>query len=206
MAHSSRKMGTTSPVKRVISAVWVVLLLLLACYSGFRAGDALATALSEGTFVLWRQLEAPPEDVASILTSNTYIVQIETRSGEVYQAEISKCLQSAGGCWEKANRTYELEPPYWHKGSRCRSCFQEMKEPPGRIVECGSATLPFECYREAHYALLEDGTIWVWQHAVCGLGPGGVLNVGNMLICGTTSLGLLLGLGISVVFPKVCRA
>ena len=199
-------MGIVKPVRRVIFAVLIVLFLLLGSYSGFNVGDALATALYEGTFVQWRQLEVPPEDVANLLTSNTYIVQIETSSGKVYQAEISKCLQTTEGCWEKASRTYEIEPPYWHKGSRCRSDFQAMKEPPGRVVECGSANLPFECYRETHYALFEDGTIWVWQHAVCGLGPSGILNVGNMLICGTILLGLLLGLGISVAFLKVCHA
>ena len=139
---------------------------------GATAALELAVRLSaprlEGAAAPWTSLGHPPGEVVGIVTADSERVRVQVAGGAQYEASRA-CGSASPECWaetgpEGANVQTEIGPA-------CRSRFEGLGDPPGRLVQCAShVELGADVHWEAHYALVESGEVWVWQHAVGALG------------------------------------
>ncbi len=72
------------------------------------------------------------------------------------------------GCWQKVEVDEEIIPL---KDIQEKPAF-DAPNPPGRVVDSVSIPLPAipEVLRQANFAVLEDGSVWVWDYTNLGLG------------------------------------
>ena len=108
------------------------------------------------------------------------------------------------GGWTVSNAPEFDNRFIWYEiTNQCHSRFYEgMKNPPFDTIECchTRAVVP-DGIGEKHYALLNDGNVWIWQYRTYG-GPAGILNIYYGLICCGTDLGLLLGVMLLIYLGK----
>ena len=142
----------------------------------------------------WRRLSVPPAQVVQILGFCERQLCVKTADGKQYQYTAIDCNQSANkSCWSEVTAA-EIEPTIPHLSNPCMYEFQIPSPPPDTIQmlgvkACGSGGDYYESY-----ALLEDGSVWKWDHSISDLAPLGMI---NGLILGV-SLGLFAGLLIAI--------
>ena len=178
--------ATRQPARTSGLAVVVCLLLVCSPCLGLAGGAAYLNVQGDGRFARWRSLAAPPEPAVSFVAADPFQVYVNTTSGQVYRCAHGQ--QPAGRqCWLLADEPYAItaETDFEH------SVFGgAVPPPPGDTTDTVYVSLFQEdAAYEARYALLTDGTIWVWEYAtdsnqslivllagpVLGLALGGVV-------------------------------
>lgn len=137
----------------------------------------ISTYYSEGAFEDWRSLGVPPyaiKEVAAVYfdaASEATIMTTTVGSDLFQQGALSLCSNAV--CWEQVesipltNDLSELTTT-----ALCQSDFRKIALPPSTPVWCANfSDVGFGTHfvREAHFAMLEDGDVWVWQF-VPGMG------------------------------------
>lgn len=180
--------------KRLVSFILLapilsVLLLLpiLGCLGGARYG----TAWHRGTILEWKPLEPPPEKATEILAAgagsgDSWAVYVKTTNQKVYSCSYEICWIEKTVVPEDLRANPPCDPPVYF----------EVPSPPGQVVDSREAQA---CNSEAGYqvnfVVLEDGSVWRWQHYTTAFSLLERLFVST--ICGSI-LGLSGGLGVTV--------
>ena len=125
------------------------------------------TSAVEAEAVEWRPLGAPPGKAVKIL--GTYLpppaLCVETDDGGRYQ--YIGCPDKPGpDCWRGVEACEEASLP---KGAPEVLEFT-ARNPPGRVVDSVVIQIPIEFSEQTtNYAVLEDGSVWVWDYTRNGL-------------------------------------
>jgi hypothetical protein len=175
--------------KQIIFVVLTMLLVLIGMLAGGYVGSWSA-ANSIQSHEDWRPLSMPPAQVVQLLGFCDRAICVETEDGRRYRYIGIDCQQtSSEDCWREEPAA-ELESTIAHLYNPCMYEFQIPGPPPDTIQmlgvkACGSGGDYYESY-----ALLEDGSVWKWDHSISDLAPLGIL---DGLILGVL-LGLVVGL------------
>jgi hypothetical protein len=185
----------------IFVVVIVVLLPITGAYFGFTVGRLWAEAQNEGARANWQFLGSPPGSISRVVGADMESVYVEVASGQVYRGA-RECGGGASGCWEIA--TEIRQEPYFAISSRCDTHFTMMEDPPAEVVQCASVVTggPSENW-EAHYALLEDGNIWVWHYVMWNL-EFPLLQVGFIVPCVGMVVGALGGICVACGMIGLC--
>jgi hypothetical protein len=126
---------------------------------------------ADGAFERWHSLGAPPYGIGEITSiyfdahSEATIVLTSADNERLQQGAVSAC--GAAGCWHQVD-TIPVGND-WSElaiAERCQSEYARQAAPPGALLWCASywdVAFGTHFIREAHFALLEDGSVWVWQ-------------------------------------------
>ncbi len=176
---------------------WLVLglaLLGLLCL-GLLAGLALAQPAARGALSRWQRLPAPPSPAVKIvagglgLSNGSWYIYIRAADGQNYYCP----PYSSGNCWRPAppapNVPVSLpcEPPARFS----------VPAPPGRAVDTLQAqACNAEAAYQVNFAVLDDGSVWRWQHFTSGLAA---IATWLLFALGGAVVGLLLWAIVAVV-------
>lgn len=180
-------MSPSTPAARApsrTSALAVLVFLLLICSPCLGLGGGLAYLRLEGQGALarWRPLAALPETAVAFVTADPNRVYVSTVSGQVYV-----CRHNAptdGQCWLLAEEPYTIasESDFEH------SVFTgQVPPPPGDLIDTVYVSIFYgDAAFEARYALLADGSVWVWEYSASS-------NMALLVLLAGPVIGLVLG-------------
>jgi hypothetical protein len=143
---------------------------------------------ADGAFERWHSLGAPPEGVGEVASvyfdarSEATIVLTSAENQLLQQGARSAC--GAAGCWRQVDTLPAGND--WSElaiAERCQSEYARQAAPPGALLWCASywdVAFGTHFVREAHFALLEDGSVWVWQF-IPGMGALLIMLLGGFL-------------------------
>lgn len=153
-----------------------------------------------GENVKWSSMGNPGSEITHIIIPTRNAVFVETTKGSFYEGTLG-----CDSCWEKISDPslipVAIENPIdsVQIGSQCQPKYYKMQEPPFKSVLCASYFVGFETSFEVHYALLEDGNIWSWEHNSTK-GGGGVYYIEKFFRYTLgTGIGIVIGFGFSFV-------
>jgi hypothetical protein len=167
-------------VKKIIRVAGVVVgCTVLGFLGGLVIQSPLSKVISEGAFTRWCSLGSPSERITNLLWIGQYgpdhVIYAETEAGNVY-----RCCPQGPGQWERAERPeYVWDQECWRLPPRA--------SPPPRPVRACVEIGAYEwgTYR-TQFALLDDGTVWMWHHET---------NIGTLfvIVCWSSLLGGVVG-------------
>jgi len=161
-------------------ALVVVGCTVLGFIGGLVIQSPLSKVISEGAFTRWRSLGSPSERMISLLGIGQYgpdhVVYAETEAGNVY-----RCCPRSVGQWERA------EPPKYVSDQPCWRLPRRASPPPRPVRDCVEIAMYEWATDRTQFALLDDGTVWMWHHHV---GLETLLRI----VCGSSLLGGVFGL------------
>jgi hypothetical protein len=147
-------------MRRIIRfALIVVACTVLGLLAGLVLQSPILKVISEGTFTRWRSIGSPSEEISSLLGVGQYgpghVVYVETEAGDVY-----RCCPQAPGQWEKTDLTRYMYD------QACVDLPRRAAPPPQPALACVEIAAYEWVTDRTQYALLEDGTVWIWHHHV----------------------------------------
>lgn len=153
-------------------------------------------------------LGAPPEPVAQIASANTFDITVQTTGNHYYRCAAEAFSQGAG-CWQTTGAPGEKTRDILNQPQIDDAKFAP---PPGKIREHWTVTFYDSIggfITESRYALLEDGTVWVWQADTSqflnvSLGVEQALGAGVGLCC-MSLLGLLVALLLGFILARTAK-
>lgn len=162
---------------------------------GFTVGFRSIGAAGNAAVGRWRSLGAPPVRPAGIVDASPGRIHVRGEDGSLLECDHTGPTRD-NACWKKAEQPVQkdgrVELGVTYRG--------EIPPLPGPMVE--ALDLVFYQYAESatymRYALLEDGSVWVWEHhadantsllvlfagPVCGLALAIVIVVVMWLVIG----------------------
>jgi hypothetical protein len=171
---------SAAPLPSRTSALAVVVFVILICSPclGLGGGLAYLNAESAGRWARWRSLASPPEMAVGFVTADPSVVYVTTATGLVYACNHGG--DPAGrSCWQAAEAPYTINSETDFE----RSVFSgAVPPPPGEVTDVVYTSLIYaDAAYEARYALLADGSVWVWEYGGGAYGPLVVLLAGPVL-------------------------
>jgi len=144
----------------------------------------------------WQLLDSPIR-FTQIIGANSDMVWAQNADGQLYVWNFDCNLQPKCNQWVQTNNMDTgLQYPLAKKDNTCllsgESGLHPLKDPPGKIVECGQLNFNF-------YVLLEDGTIWYWH----GHYPGDGLPIEVYI---SAFVGIILGIIASMAVFSVSKS
>ena len=174
---------------------FVLLIILLTLFSTFVGGytGLSYSATSIQSHKDWQQLNVAPTRVVQLLGFCDRAICVETYDGKRYR--YIGCNHSTDeACWTEVT-AQEIEPIIPQLYNPCMYEF-EIPSPPTDTIQllgakvCGSGGDYYQSY-----ALLEDGSVWKWDHSIGDLAGLGMLP--------GIILGALVGLGIGLLIAII---
>lgn len=182
-----------------------LLLLFVGAIAGFKIGSHFVDLQSSGVFASWKLLDGPYK-FKEIVDANSSMVWVKAIDGKIYSwdCQYHECRWiEVENVPADAHENYQGmgEQPL-NKGDTCPAdeSFAPSEEPPGKIVECALGW-----YRAtdagfgSYFVLLEDGTIWSWQHT------SDVINASMTIIPLSVLDGLLVGSAIFFIIILIMK-
>jgi hypothetical protein len=145
-------------MKRSILTLLTILLALALPILGIALGVQLGAAWNTGSLARWERLPDLPASPIQIVGGTTSLVYVKTADGQVYT-----CTPAGGECWTRADAPLDLDPI----DAACAEypLRYAMSAPPGNIIDSlQTQWCHFEAGEQTGYAILDDGTVWMWQH------------------------------------------
>jgi hypothetical protein len=180
-------------------AFLVVIFLLLP--SGFLAGGQAGSWYADKSIQSseeWQSLGKPPAPAIQILGLCEGVICVKSSDGRSYRRNTVDCDELANNCWlEVSSDNSELPSPRIY--NRCMYEFK-IPDPPANTIqiigvkECGSGG---DIYQS--FALLEDGSIWAWNHSIYDL--AGLVILLQVFLAAL--IGLVVGLVIAVILFRI---
>ncbi len=183
-------------MKKLNSLIVFVLITTLASPIGTGAGFMVGRAWNSGAFVRWRRLPDPPMRPVQIVGGSTTTVFIATTDGQGYY-----CSLSDGKCWVKYDEPVSTSPN--NEDCERYPVHYSVSAPPGKVIDSlQTQWCHFEAGAEVDYAILEDGSIWMWNHF-----DANFLNLARAFGSAGVgcSLGLLAGIAVSIFYWRKGR-
>ncbi len=140
--------------------LFISLLLLIGLpLLGVRGGFALLDAWNKADAGSWRSLGRPAEMPTAIVDANMDVVYVRGRDGSLFVCDHTGPTRD-NACWQEVEevgeRGYGVEHANTYRG--------EIPAPPGTVKETLDVSQHFaERASHARYALLEDGSVWLWD-------------------------------------------
>jgi hypothetical protein len=181
----------STPSRTSLLALAVLAILLCSPCLGLGGGLAYVSAAGQGRWARWRSLSAPPAGATALVTADPNVVYVEAAEGGVYVCAHNGDAAGAG-CWTAAALPYNVasEADFEH------AVFSgTVPPPPGEAVDQLYVSIFFaEAAFEARYAVLADGTVWVWEYSANSYDSLVALLLGPVigLVLGLAAIGLLL--------------
>ncbi len=129
---------------------------------------------STGQFEPWKSLGSPPEPATRIIGICYKRVCVETADHTQY-FECSSIYEDED-CWKRIDLKVDQIVPL--SSERYNSCPFEFNipKPPADTIQLESET-SCDSYggNQTHYALQNDGTVWMWSFNISGLAPFAIL-------------------------------
>jgi len=140
----------------VISLLLLIGLPLL----GIPAGSALLSAWNRAETRSWEALGRPAQVPIAIEDADLDEVWVRAEDESLYVCNRTGPTRD-NACWREADQVGEVDPGAHHNESYGR----EVPPPPGTVVEFVHVSW-YHAEREEHvrYALLEDGSVWLWDY------------------------------------------
>ncbi len=183
MTASSR-----APGSKTWLAVAVVAILVLSPCVGLSGGVAYLLAYREGTFSRWRSLGSPPAPAMALYAGDTTVIYAAAADGNVYSCPPTS--QAREACWTPAAPPYTVDSRADYEHSVISG---DPPPPPETPVDVLYVSRFYaELAVEARYALLPDGTVWVWYHESAGY-------LSLLVLLGSPVLGFGLGFVLAVI-------
>lgn len=152
----------SAPSRVSLLAITVLIILLCSPCLGLGGSVVYLNLGGDGRFSRWRSLSSPPAGAVALVTADPNVVYAEAADGGVYVCSHNGRAAGAG-CWAAAEPPYEVSSDADFE----RSFFTgTVPPPPGETVDQLYVSLDFvELGLEARYAVLADGTVWVWEYS-----------------------------------------
>jgi hypothetical protein len=183
-----------APARASVLALVVLAILLCSPCLGLGGGLAYVNAALQGRFARWRSLAAPPSGAVALITADPNLVYVETASAAVFACAHNGRAAGAG-CWAAAEPPFDIAP----QADFERAVFSgDVPPPPGDLVDQLPVSIILaDAGFEARYAVLGDGTVWVWEYSAGGYDSLAALLLGPVvgLGAGLLVIGLLVLLG-----------
>jgi hypothetical protein len=183
-----------APSRSSVLALAVLVILLCSPCLGLGGGLAYVNALGQGRFARWRSLNAPPAGAAALVTADPNLVYVESGSGAIFVCAHNGRAAGAA-CWVTAQPPYAIAA----EADFERAVFSgAVPPPPGDPVDQLPVSIILaDAAWEARYAVLSDGTVWVWEYSAGGYDSLVALLLGPVvgLVLGLIVIGLLVLLG-----------
>jgi len=175
-----------SPRARLLLVTGAVLT-MLPCL-GLGGSTAFLFARRTGLLLHWRSLGAPPSTGIDIVTGDTAVVYVLGADGAYYGCQHGG-TRADRDCWFEAAEPYAID----HRTILDQRFYDEDVQPPsGIVMDTLEVTVRYaEDIFESRYALLSDGTIWLWEYDVGAYHTITVLVLG---LVGGTALGILIAI------------
>ena len=165
---------------------------------GLNGGFALLRSCQRADAAEWESLGQPPEPPVEIVDAGLSKVYVRVDGGSLFECDHIRAPYD-DRCWNEVIEVGALDP-----GLEYRNTFAgEIPAPPGPVVQ--SLDLSWhraERAKHRRYALLEDGSVWLWDYnadantglltlmggPVCGLGLAIVVVILIWLAAGVRAL------------------
>ena len=184
-------------MKKLNLLILFVLTVTLVSPIGAGVGFMVGRAWNSGAFAHWRRLPDPPMRPVQIVGGSTTTVFIETTDGQVYY-----CNHEDDKCWVKYNDP--VSPSTKNDYCEQHPFRYVVSAAPGKVIDyLQTQWCHFEAGSEADYAILEDGSVWMWNHF-----DANFLNLARAFGAagGGCSVGLLAGIAVSIYSWRRGRA
>jgi hypothetical protein len=188
---------TETAPQRPTWLVWLLLgvMLLGLPVLGLLGGFRVAEAAVSGALTRWQRLPDPPQPAAEILAAGSRMgndawwIYVRSAAGETYACSPAE----EGACWVTVPEPVELPtmPPCEYPSN------YTVPAPPGRVIaRLDTEACNFEAGYQVNFAVLENGSVWRWEHFSSGLsGVAGWLFGG---LCGA-GLGVLVAVTLTTI-------
>jgi len=147
----------------------VPLLLLLSSLIGALLAHGIARLIASGEFVSWRSLGSPPGHSRTILRADTWVIEVETRDGTSYFADINSrpCRGDPPeiSCWAEGPKyVRSLDSTLTDDSHGCGRKFRTGITPANGVGEVQRFHCTGAFSVQTSYVLFPDGEIAVWSH------------------------------------------
>jgi len=177
-----------APGSKTWLAVAVLLILVLSPCVGLGGGVAYLLAYREGAFSRWRSLGSPPAPATALYAGDTAVIYAAAADGNVYTCPPTS--QARDACWTLAAPPYTVDTRADYEHSVISG---DPPPPPEAPVDVLYVSRFYaEMAVEARYALLPDGTVWVWYFESAGY-------LSLLVLLGSPVLGFGLGFVLAVI-------
>lgn len=161
----------------------VLAFFILGLVVGIIISPSLVQQMRDGVFTRWEPLGSPPEPITRLLGYEfgdraRILVRVETNSGALYQ-----CCSRQSTDWN------EVTPSELVYADACGDLPSQAAVPPREVLSCVESRAVEGATDRTQFALLDDGSVWVWRHRVEFLAE-------LPIICWSGAIGLLLGIGV----------
>lgn len=155
----------------------ILLATILGGFIGWRLGWLSVT----GRLVRWQLLNAPPADAVEIFGGKPDLLLVRTEQGQVYQYKRHS--------WQEIT----LPPDFvLREDYHCYS--HPTPKPPGNAIDSfAESIMCMETVNQRYYVLLEDHSVWRWEHTTDHVSGGMILTLSPIA-------GLILGFILGLVF------
>ncbi|MCP4595270.1 hypothetical protein [Neptuniibacter sp.] len=159
-----------------------ILITGLGLYSGNYLGGTIYEFLNSGAFAKWQSLGAPSERSVKIAAASTWSITVETTDDQVFTS------QSDSWEWRLTDEYLSMErsPPCY---------YPQTPAPPGEVIDSVEISLCDRGNETVKYVLLQDGSVWRWEHSAYWGYTLGASILGTLSGAG---MGLLVGISISL--------
>lgn len=159
------------------AALLILVIVLLTPCVGLAGSVGYLSLRTSGALSRWRSLGTPPEAAAEIAAGDTERLYVRTDSGSLYRCE-NFSWQRSGACWVPSQAPFDLDP----NADFAKGLFGgQVPPPPGEVRDELKVMAWFaEDAFETRYAVLADGSVWVWQYDVGSYRNLAVLAVGPL--------------------------
>jgi len=145
-------------MQKPVVTILTILLALALPILGIALGVQLGAAWTTGSLARWERLPDPPASPVQIVGGTTSLVYVKAANDQVYT-----CTPAGGECWARADAPPDVAPI----DAACAEypIRYAMTAPPGNAIDTLLAQwCHFEASEQTGYAILQDGTVWMWQH------------------------------------------
>ena len=173
------------------SGLAVLIFLILICSPCLGLGGALAYQSSSlaASFNRWRALGAPPAPADGFVAADPTVVYVATAGEQVYACRPTRAAAD-GACWQPATAPFAIDEDADFEHSVYSG---EVPPPPGETLDVVFVSIFYaDAAFEARYALLADGTVWVWEYDTSS-------NMALLVLLAGPVVGLALGVIVIVI-------
>lgn len=194
----------------VKSMLVLTLPILFALFSYFflvKNGERYDQQYQQGLFVKWKPLGKPPAFIDQVWALDMYgeVITVQTVDGKLYQASPIHCSKPSTACWVEQSAIEQATVRPYYVFPKCTTNYKQRNDLPSPIAQCASYLLQgFDIYREIHYAILEDNSVWYWH-----FGSGSTINevsstdyVALLFPCPLLMIGMIASILLTIVLRR----
>jgi hypothetical protein len=170
-------------LRPALRLILLVVIPIVSLFVGYRVGYQLSGAgrlPATPRQVVWQPLGSPPKRPVAILAVDVSSVAAVSATGTIYRWQFNTGWQPVEQLPVSGRSSPAFDLPH--------------EPPPGEVLDLAQVVAPGEAGTYTEFALLADGSVWMWQYTQPGIG----LLVG--LVYGVVGSGVGLGVGVVLMW------